>query len=174
VNAPGRDPFGEFKGELVRVVREEMRGCALTLSREDVRPTGPHNLDAEQEILSALLCEHATFESLKPLESRQFYAHFNQKLFAFLSENPERDLQLVADGLNMCGPLLEELTTIRDCSLFAGSATLAKHVSTVMNHWLERELIQVMQHIDAELRVGALTHDGARARLRAHFVGNSG
>jgi len=74
----------------------------------------------------------------------------------------------------LCGPVLEELTTIRDCTPFAAAATLTRHVATVMNRWQERELIQKMQRIDAELRVGALTVDGAKLRLREFFMGRVG
>jgi hypothetical protein len=60
------------------------------------------------------------------------------------------------------------------CTPFAVATTLRKHVATIMNHWLERELIRTMQQLDAELRVGAITHDGARARLRQHFTETAG
>jgi len=174
MNAPNRNPFAEFKREILEAVRHEMRGAALTLPREDVKPVGPHDSDVEQEILSALLIGHATVESLKPLESKHFYSTFNQHLFRFLSESPERDLQAITDAIDLCGPVLEELTTIRDCTPFAAAATLTRHVATVMNRWQERELIQKMQRIDAELRVGALTVDGAKLRLREFFMGRVG
>ena len=174
MNAPRNDFFDALKRLIRRTIEDEMRGVALTLPREDVKPAGPHDSDVEQQILSALLSGHATAEQLKPLESKHFYSTFNQHLFTFLSNSPERDLQAIADTIDMRGPVLEELTTIRDCTPFAAAATLSKHVATVVNRSLERELIQTMQHIDAELRVGSLSVDGAKLRLREFFMGRIG
>jgi replicative DNA helicase len=178
MNAPARDLLAQLrdlfvqgKRDLVRAVREEMRGCALTLSREDVRPTGPHNSDIEQEVLSALLCGHTTVEALKPLESSHFYSNFNQHLFAVMTTTVELDLQALAQLLDMRGPVFEELTTIKDSTPFAAAATLRKHVVTIMDRWRERGLIREMQQIDAELRTAGLTVDDARQRLREFFMG---
>jgi hypothetical protein len=170
VNAPNRDFYDGLKRALCRVVAHEMRGAALTLPREDVKPAGPHDYDVEQEVLSALLCEHTTAEALAPLEARHFYSVFNQHLFAALAVGPERDLQAITDGLSLCGPVLEELTIIRDATPFTGPERLRGHVRTLMDRWLERELIRTMQCLDAELRVGAVTVGGAKLRLRAFFM----
>jgi len=151
-----------------------MRGVALTLPREDVKPAGPHDSDAEQDVLSALLCEHTTPEALAPLEARHFYSTFNQHLFTLLGTTTERDLQALVDLLDMRGPVLEELATIRDATPFTGPARLRQHVNTLLDRWHERELIRTMQQLDAELRVGAITVDGAKLRLREFFMGNSG
>jgi len=169
VNAPSR------RGDksLREVVRETMLECALLMPRPEVTPAAPHDLDAEQGVLSALLCGHTTIDALKPLESSHFYGHFNQRLFNVLCWSPERDLERIADLLNIGGPVIDELTTIRDATPFAVRATLRAHVMTIVDRWRERELIRAMQQIDAELRVGALNHAGARARLREHFVGEN-
>ncbi|HEY5373887.1 MAG TPA: DnaB-like helicase N-terminal domain-containing protein [Polyangiaceae bacterium] len=174
MNAPNRDFFEGLKRALCRVVAHEMRGVALTLPREDVKPAGPHDYDAEQDVLSALLCEHTTIEALAPLETRHFYSTFNQHLFAALAASSERDLQAITDALETRGPVLEELTIIRDGTPFASAPRLREHVNTIMARWLERELIRTMQQLDAELRVGAITVDGAKLRLREFFMGNSG
>jgi replicative DNA helicase len=171
VSVRARDFFDRLVSVLQTTIEHEMRGCAMTLSREDVRPTGPHNSDIEQEILSALLCGHTTVETLEPLESRHFYSNFNQHLFAALTTTAELDLQALADLLDMRGPVLEELATIKDATPFAAAATLRKHVATIMDRWRERELIREMQQIDAELRTAGLTVDDARKRLREFFIG---
>ncbi|MEP7049451.1 MAG: DnaB-like helicase N-terminal domain-containing protein [Pseudomonadota bacterium] len=162
------------KRTLAETIAYEMRGAIMQLPREIVPMPAPADLDIEQEILSALLCGHVTTDELKPLESRHFYSRFNQRLFEFLVASAERDLQAITDALPCRGPVLEELTIIRDATPFACLPTLHKHIRTVMDRWLERELIRTMQEVDAELRVGALTHDGARARLRQHFMEHAG
>ncbi|MEO7032727.1 MAG: hypothetical protein ABI548_02765 [Polyangiaceae bacterium] len=164
----------KVKRTLAETIAYEMRGAILQLPREIVPMPAPGNLDVEQEILSAVLVGHVTTDDLKPLEARHFYSRFNRRLFETLATSPERDLQAITDALPCRGPILEELTIIRDATPFACLPTLRKHVKTVMDRWLERELICTMQQIDAELRVGALTHDGARARLREHFMEHSG
>ena len=164
----------KFIEEIKRAIESEMRGVALTLSRDDVRPVGPHDLDAEQAVLCAILNGNTEADDLKPLESRHFYSHFNQRLFAALSATDERDLRALVDALDTRGPVLEELTTIRDATPFVCVPLLRNEVAKILDRWLERELIRAMQKIDAELRVGAITHDGARARLRQHFMETSG
>jgi hypothetical protein len=173
MNAPQRDFFVGLRRALCRTVAHEMRGVALTLPREDVKPAGPHDYDVEQEVLSALLCDYTTAEALGPLESRHFYSTFNQHLFSALTASPERDLQAITDALDMRGPVMEELGTIRDATPFTGPERLRGHVRTLMDRWRERELIRAMQLLDAELRLGTVTVDGARLRLREFFMGNS-
>ncbi|HET7540687.1 MAG TPA: DnaB-like helicase N-terminal domain-containing protein [Polyangiaceae bacterium] len=146
----------------------------MTLPREDVKPVGPHDGDSEQVVLSALLCGHATIEDVKPLEARHFYSTFNARLFGVLCTSAERELPALIDLLDMRGPVLEELTLIRDASPFVCVPLLSVEVAKILDRWLERELIRVMQELDAQLRVGAITHDGARARLRQHFMENAG
>jgi len=157
---------------LTDVVAEEMRAAVMMLPREELPQAAPHDLDAEQEILSALLCDHVTTDELKPLTPQHFYSRFNQFLYQVLLNVPERDLQKLTDLLDVRGPVLEELTTIRDATPFCSLQTLRKHVATLVERSLERELIRVMQKIDAELRVGSLARDEARIRLRKHFTGS--
>lgn len=164
----------KFLEEIKKTVQHEMWSAMIMLPREEAPQAAPHDTDAEQEVLSALLCEHTTTEALKPLESRHFYSRFNQHLFALLATTEERDLQTLVDLLDARGPALEELTIIRDATPFAIAKTLRKHVTSIMERWLERELIRTMQTLDAELRIGAITHDGARSRLRQHFMEISG
>lgn len=174
MNAPRQDFINSLKRELCRTVAHEMRGVALTLPREDVKPAGPHDYDVEQEVLSALLCDHTTAEALAPLESRHFYGTFNRELFSALATSPERDLQAITDALSLRGPVLGELETIRDATPFTGPVRLRQHVNTLMDRWRERELIRTMQVLDAELRLGTVTVDGARLRLREFFMGTCG
>lgn len=150
-----------------------MRGVALCLRREDVLPCGPNTLEGEQNVLSALLCSGITIDELKPLEAKHFYSVFNQRLFETLATTKSRDLDAVADALGGYGPIMEELEIIANCTPFVHPTRLHKDVIMIVDRWRERQLIQVMQKVDAELRVGALTVDGARARLREFFVGNA-
>ena len=174
MNAPNRDFFEGLKRALCRVVAHEMRGVALTLPREDVKPAGPHDYDAEQAVLSALLVGHVGADDVRPLEPRHFYGTFNQRLFKLLASTAERDPQALVDLLEMHGPVMEELLTIRDATPFVCRELLQVEVAKIFNRWLERELIQTMQRLDAELRVGAITVDGAKLRLREFFMGRTG
>lgn len=209
MNAPA-EFFQQLQRAVCRTIAREVRTLALTLPREVVKPVGPHDADAEQAVLSALLNGHATVAELRPLAPRHFYSLFNAKVFEALTARTTRDgrckrcdgtgrlaafnvrpgchyvlcneclitsdreLQALVDLLEVRGPVLEDLTIIRDTTPFTHPSFLRQNVTTIMRRWLERELIRTMQEIDAELRVGALTHDGARRRLREHFLENSG
>lgn len=160
--------------DLHEVIAREMRGAILTLPREEAPQAAPHDSDAEQVILCALLLGHSSAEHVKGLQPRHFYSAFNARLFELLTSTKERDLQLLADRLGILGPVVPELELIRDASVFVCASMLHLEVAKVLERWLERQLIRTMQEIDAALRVGSLTHDGARARLRQHFMENAG
>lgn len=154
---------------VAQVIRHELHAAALTRAAESWLPE-PCDLDVEGEVLSAVLNGDVTTTELQPLLSRHFFAHINQAIWEAALDAPPGDLEtihrsLVARGWR--GALGDEIETLVLKQPFCSLSRLRGHVVKLMNLWSQRELIGLMQQIDADMRRGVLTADEARRRFDA-------
>jgi hypothetical protein len=166
---------------VAQVVPALQRECrtAVLFSEPVTRLPDPHDDDAEQELLSAVLSGEVHPSELDPLRAEHFRAHIKQQTFAAADALtifgasvtvPAVTELLVQEGYNHTA-VQSELELIRDATPFLCRATLQERVQRVIELWQLRQLLRVMDEIAAHVRVGQLTHAGAKARLREYFMG---
>lgn len=156
---------------ITEAVRREIREAAI-FGEPMVQIPLPNDMDAEQELLSALLCGHVTVASLKPLNQGHFYGHFNQSAYVAI-ESLELAGEPVTVGavfeimqdIGLKGPLGEELTRIAECTPFLHPKRLRQGVDRVIEMAERRELIRKMQLVDRMLRSDETTLERAREYL---------
>ena len=161
-------------GLVRREIRHEIRAAALVSEPRPSLPP-PSDLDAEAEVLSALLEGHCSVADLAPLEARHFFGRFHSEVFEALTLLSDRasDLESVAELLTdrgIVGPVVDELEQLRDAQPFASSDRLCQHVRTILDRWRERRFLELLGSIDLEVRTGVLSVDGAKPRLREFFL----
>jgi len=150
----------------------EIRMAGLLAGGDSVH-LPPVDGDAEQTVVGALLETHARPSDLAPLTAEHFYGLFAREVFAAATELERRgsviDVETVATELHargVRGPLSEELIHLRDWQPFCLLEHVRQSAARIIELHRQRQLIAQMQRVDADLRLGAIDTDQARARLR--------
>lgn len=165
--------LGLVRREIRQEVRHEIRAAALVTEPRPCLPP-PAAVDAEAEVISALLEGHCSVADLAPLEAQHFYGRFHREVFEAISLlGPKAlDLDVLARLLTdrgIAGPVRDELEQLRDAQPFASAERLCQHVRTILDRWRERQFLALLQCIDLEVRTGVLSVDGSKPRLREFF-----
>jgi replicative DNA helicase len=170
------DLLGSVKRAVRATVAHEIRAAGLLRGERSPLPP-PCDIDAEAEILSALLCGDRITHDFHPLQGEHFYSRINLEIFEALQALEHRGelpaLDVVARELHdrgVRGPVREELECLRDAQPFRLLADLRRGVGRIMDRWRERQFLAVMQSIDMQIRTGQLDVDGARRRLEEFFA----
>lgn len=163
---------------LADVVRREIRTCAVFDA--PARPTlpPPHDLDAEREVLEAVLSSRVLVRDLSPLAWSDFYSPSYSAFFraSALLENPARGVSLesvsrVLESQGLVGPeLLDELHALRDGTPVCSRPKAA--AARVILAARRRELCACMARVDGALRVGCEPPAEDRARV-VELLGDS-
>lgn len=160
-------------------VREEIRIAAL-LDRPVSACGLPCDLDAEQEICSAVLCGQVAPGDLSPLVGKHFYGRLFGFIFiaadAVLAAGLEFTVEHVEIALREQGfdgpEVHRELIQTRDTTPFVVRSILDRQAERVIDLWRRRQLIETMQRVDAELRVGAISFRDAALALHGRRRGS--
>lgn len=155
--------------KLADVILRELRAGLMV---SEVRGAPPRDVEAEAEILSAVVDGRVSCSELRPLGSEHFYSRFYAAVWEAAQQVAPGDIAGLRAALTTAGwrgELHDELFTIWAGQPFVLLPRLREHVRKLMELWARRELIRVLQQADAELRVGAINADGVRARLEQHF-----
>lgn len=140
-----------------------------------------NDLDAEGSVLSAALNDSprgwlgALTGLLRP---EMFYATANQRIWeaveALHCRGKPTDPVSVAGYMRQRGTLLAAGgTPYLGETLALCQPACAKpeaHAALILECWKERELVTCMERTAIELRHGSLTHEGAKLKLREHFL----
>ncbi|HMJ14821.1 MAG TPA: hypothetical protein VK524_25590 [Polyangiaceae bacterium] len=161
-------------------LRTELRTAGL-VNEPAPRWPEPHDDDAEQEILAAVLSGDVLPADLAPLRGQHFRAHIKQQAFAAADAlavfgapvTVEAIVELLTHEGYSREAVRSELELARDATPFLCRSTLQQRGERVIELWRQRQLIGVMSEVDAQLRVGVLTHEGAKLRLREYFTGGT-
>jgi replicative DNA helicase len=148
------------------VVRAELRAVGLTA--EPFQPL-PADLDAEGEILSALLEGDVTHAFLAPLEGGHFYSLIHAAIWNAAKDVAPGDLVAVRAGLvsrGWVGALDQELLQLADRQPWRSRERLREQAERVIELAKRRKLIRALQRIEADLRTDRLSVVDAGERLR--------
>jgi len=122
-----------------------------SLPHGDIPPTTPHNLEAEQALLGAILYDNAAYERLTDLlQARHFYEPFHARLFAAMEEHIRKG-QLAEPIVLMerfrRDPAFEELGGLRYLAELVDRAPPAVNASdyarVIYDLALRRDLIRI-------------------------------
>src|SRR3954463_4008452 len=117
----------------------------------DPPPSTPHNLEAEQALLGALLYDNAAYERLSDrLQARHFYEPFHARLFASIESHIRKgqlaDPILLAEEFKL-DPAFEELGGLRYLADLVDrappAANAGDYARVIFDLSLRRELIRI-------------------------------
>lgn len=149
------------------VVQREMAAAVLRLSAPERRPT-LSDLDAEGEVLCALLNNHCTPSELAPLQPKHFFGRFNSRVAVICWTSDERDPERIADKLaaiGTLGPVAAEIAVLRDSTPLACRPALARQAVRLVELWDRRRLLALLRAVELELVHEVIGADEARRRL---------
>lgn len=148
------------------VIRTELRAVGLTA--EPFQPL-PADLDAEGEVLSALLDGDVTHAFLAPLEGAHFYSLIHSAIWDAAKDAAPGDLIAVRAGLvsrGWVGALEQELLQLADRQPWRSRARLREQADRIIELAKRRKLIRVLQGIEADVRTDRLSVAAAFEKLR--------
>lgn len=133
-------------------------------------------VDAEERIVSALLCGHATLARLAPLRARDFGSRFRECVVSVFetfgaTPPPIAAVALGLETLGFCGPIVQQLIDLRDG--IPATVNLTDCIEEVREASRRRRMLTWVRRMESELAIGTLTADGAIARMRATFTGGA-
>jgi replicative DNA helicase len=141
-------------------------------SGEDGVAQTPHNLDAEQALLGALLFDNAAYERLSDqLQARHFYEPFHARLFAAIEDHIRKGQ--LAEPIVLLerfrrDPAFEELGGVRYLADLVDrappAANAAEYARVIYDLALRRDLIRIGGDIAANA-VHSETHQTARDQI---------
>jgi replicative DNA helicase len=152
-----------------RAVREEIRECGLLREHRPYMPI-PCDLDAEGEILSAILDGHVTQAELAPLSAKHFYADINSAVWMAVENATPGDLMQVIAFLKTRGyrgDLEREIENLELHQPWVSVPRLKQHGSRLMELWARRQLVALVRSLEVDLCHGNATADEARRRFEA-------
>jgi len=142
---------------LRRVFREEL----VTTASHDRPP--PADIDGEQDVVSAILCEAATHAELDPLSGEHFYSTLHARVFECARHTVDLErIATAAENKGFRGPLLEDLHVIRDAVPYCNLPTLQATAWRLIEFTKRRRLIRVLHDLNAGLRDATTYADAVR------------
>jgi replicative DNA helicase len=150
-----------------RTVRREIRAAGL-VNVPSANCPPPCDLDAEGEILSALLDAHATQDELKPLAGRHFYSIPHQQIWEAIAECPPGDVDRICQCLatrGWRGAISDELDWLLLHQPWICLRRLRAHVPRLIELADRRELIERLHTLQIQLSAGDMTAAEARAAV---------
>jgi replicative DNA helicase len=146
--------------ELRHIIREELIG----ISPHEHPP--PCNLDAEGEVLSAILCGHLAHAHVPDLEPSHFYSMLNGRIFnATLHTVNLATIAKAAEKQGFRGPLHDYLVELRDGIPYADLVRCRALADEIIECKHKRDLITKLQEVNAGLRAGRLSFVAALDEL---------
>jgi hypothetical protein len=168
----GREPAGStLESRLTTKIVRELRATALMQPERTTLPP-PYDLDAEQALIGAALNGDVTPGDIPELRPAHFYGWLFRDAWealdacipAQLNPTPE----IIASAVK-APRFAAELTLARDTTPALCPARARQVAARLIELHSQRELIDLMQQIDARLRTGTADHEQARDLLREHF-----
>lgn len=149
-----------------KTIRHEMR--AVGLVAEPAQPL-PCDIDAEAEILSALLAGDVDHRYLAPLDAKHFYAKIHAAIWEAARDVAQSDLVGVRSALiarGWVGALEAELLQLLDAQPWRSRARLRELAERVIELSKRRALIAQLQRLEADLRTDRISEAEASEQLR--------
>jgi replicative DNA helicase len=160
-----------FRDQLLSDVRREIRLAGMAREPLPLLPL-PNDMDAEGEILSALLADDMTISDLAPLASGHFYADLHRAVWDAIAECGPGNVDAVERFMTTRGRgagLARELATLAFTQPWRSHERLREKAAKLIDLAEQRQLIEVMQRVDLGLRAGTLDMAGALERLAGVF-----
>jgi hypothetical protein len=159
--------------ELREALKREVRLCGLVLEPLPALPP-PIDLDAESEILSAVLTGYVRTYELEPLARDHFYSHIHGAIWAAATEVVEPgDLDAIRQNLitmGWRGALEDELHLVRDATPWASLTRCRQLGQLLIELAKQRSLLERLKRIDIGLRTGELDRGSAQRLLSAEVA----
>lgn len=161
--------LAEIRAVILDAFREyrllETPGCIHELAP-------PNASDAEERIVSALLCGHATLATIAPLRARDFFVPLHRAVVTAVDELGESHStltpELIASAIEakgFRGDLVAAILEVRDGVPFV--IDLSDCIARVRDAARRRRLIAWLRKLQTELAFDGLSVDEAIARIRA-------
>lgn len=164
-----RATVAELRAEVRREIR--LAGLFDVPARPSLPP--PYDLEAEQIVCSALLCQDARPERFAPLQATHFYAHLFGAVYAtaasFLEIGATPTVPRMLAAMQRAGwegperELHAELLTIRDATPLV--LRLEERARRIVELAEARALLAELARVDLALRLGETTAAAARAAI---------
>ena len=146
-------------------ITRELRASLLMM---EPAPRPPADLDAEGEVLSAIIDGRVTREELAPLDSRHFYSDLNRAIWdaaKLVAPGDAVGLRAALDTAGWRGELNHELLTLWSAQPWVSVQRLRESVTVLIELWARRELIAEMRRLDRQICAGVVSANEGRARL---------
>jgi replicative DNA helicase len=148
------------------VLPRELRAIGLVSDPPQPLPT---DIDAEAEVLSAILSGDIACADLAPLAAEHFYAVIHQAVWNAAKTVKPGDVEAVYVNLTAAGwtgAIDAELEQLTSAQPWRSRAVLKEQAARVVELAKRRELIRKLQRMEADLRTDRLTVSAALRILR--------
>jgi hypothetical protein len=170
------------RSDLASIAEAIRSGCQEVglLSDPKIQMPLPHDIGAEEELVSGLLAGAATPLDFEGLEPKHFENRFLGACFAAagaIAQSGERPaIDDVVEALGRQGyrspDIRKEVETLEIGVPLLPEPTLRRNAERIFELYQRRELIRLMSRLDSELRADLTTHADACARLRRAIEGH--
>lgn len=149
-----------------KTVRDELRAAGLLAEPAQPLPT---DLDAEGEVLSAVIGGEILCSDLRPLSAQHFYSTLHQAIWRAAEDVAPGDLEGIYTHLTAAGwigAIDDELEVLALTQPSRSKPMLRTQADRIIELSRRRDLIRRLQRLEADLRTDRVTEPEAKEALR--------